>query len=547
MNLPTKTTNPMAQLEEGVVEEEKPKKVWNKNKIYASMLIGVAVVFVIMALTSQYSDEAEVNENINEPPPVGEFAPRFNGIPRTAFVHLFEWKWTDIEKECVNVLAPLGYAAVQVSPPSEHINHRSVPNNPWWTRYQPVSYKLESRSGSRNEFISMVETCNSVGVQIYVDAVLNHMGAASTGVGNAGTPFDPSQRQYEKFGPNDFNYCNPPDIQGSDYSNDAYRVRHCQLVGLPDLKQDSDYVRTVQAEYLQDLINIGVGGFRFDAGKHMEVDDVNQILNKLNGNVYIFSEVIDYGFDAISQSEYTPFYDVTEFRFEATLVDRFTKGRLSELEGIGESFGFMSGLSAVVFVDNHDTQRYENSPLTYRNGATYNLANAFLLAWPYGYPKVMSSYNFNQNDFDKGPPSFGNGDTKQIYNDDGSDNCFKGEWVCEHRYREIFNMVSFKNYVASVEAYEVANWWTNGFQAIAFSRVGPNGAAGFLILNKESYTLSDSWYTGLSDGTYCDVYTSEFDSNTKTCNGRLVFVNGGRIQTEVGAFTGLAIHGGAKL
>ena len=36
------------------------------------------------------------------------------------FVHLFEWKWNDIADECENVLGPLGYDAVQVSPPQEH-------------------------------------------------------------------------------------------------------------------------------------------------------------------------------------------------------------------------------------------------------------------------------------------------------------------------------------------------------------------------------------------------------------------------------------------
>ena len=42
------------------------------------------------------------------------------------------------------VLGPKGYCGVQVSPPQEHI-----PGSEWWTRYQPVSYILSSRSGNR--------------------------------------------------------------------------------------------------------------------------------------------------------------------------------------------------------------------------------------------------------------------------------------------------------------------------------------------------------------------------------------------------------------
>ena len=40
--------------------------------------------------------------------------------PRTAVVHLFEWRWDDIARECENFLGPKGFAAVQVSPPNEH-------------------------------------------------------------------------------------------------------------------------------------------------------------------------------------------------------------------------------------------------------------------------------------------------------------------------------------------------------------------------------------------------------------------------------------------
>ena len=51
------------------------------------------------------------------------------------FVHLFEWRWTDIAAECENVLGPAGFTAVQISPPQEH---SIVPSHDWSERYQPV-------------------------------------------------------------------------------------------------------------------------------------------------------------------------------------------------------------------------------------------------------------------------------------------------------------------------------------------------------------------------------------------------------------------------
>ena len=42
-----------------------------------------------------------------------------------------------------------------------------------FTSYQPVSHKIQSKRGSRAQFAAMVSTCNSAGVGILVDAVLN--------------------------------------------------------------------------------------------------------------------------------------------------------------------------------------------------------------------------------------------------------------------------------------------------------------------------------------------------------------------------------------
>ncbi|VDL78909.1 unnamed protein product [Nippostrongylus brasiliensis] len=84
---------------------------------------------------------------------------------RPTMVHLFEWKWRDIARECETFLRYNGYGAVQVSPPNEHIVLVQNNNMPWWIRYQPVSYKLRSRSGNERQFKQMVSRCNRVGVR----------------------------------------------------------------------------------------------------------------------------------------------------------------------------------------------------------------------------------------------------------------------------------------------------------------------------------------------------------------------------------------------
>jgi len=75
------------------------------------------------------------------------------------------------------------------------------------------------------------------------------------------------------------------------------------------------------------------------------------------------------------------------------------------------------------------------------------MAVAFMLAYPYGYPRVMSSFFFH--DPSQGPPHDGSGNIlSPIINSDKT--CGNG-WVCEHRWRQIYNMVKFRNVVAGTE------------------------------------------------------------------------------------------------
>mgnify|MGYP002238699873 CR=1 FL=1 len=61
----------------------------------------------------------------------------------------------------------MGY--VQISPPME-----SVQGTQWWTVYQPISYDLNSRFGTREELSNMIKTCAANNVGVIADVVLNH-------------------------------------------------------------------------------------------------------------------------------------------------------------------------------------------------------------------------------------------------------------------------------------------------------------------------------------------------------------------------------------
>jgi len=442
----------------------------------------------------------------------------------TTFVHLFEWNWQDVAQECEDYLGPKGYAAVQVSPPNEHIQ-----GSQWWTRYQPVSYQLQSRGGNRTQFIDMVNRCKAVGVDIYVDAVLNHM-ASGSGTGTAGSAF--GSKSYPIYSPQDFHASCPINNYGN-----RWEVQNCELVGLPDLNTGAAYTQDTIAGYLNDLTSIGVAGFRFDASKHMAVGDIQGIMSKVNGTPLVFQEVIDQGGEAITSSEYTSVGLVTEFKYSTKLGDTFRNGSLAWLSNFGEGWGFLPSSSAVVFVDNHDNQRGHGgggSVITFQDGRLYDLANVFMLAYPYGYPKVMSSYDYH-GDTNAGGPSVPvhNGATLE---------CFGTNWQCEHRWSYIAGGVDFRNNTA--DNWTTTNWWDNGNNQIAFGR----GSSGFVAINKETFNLTTTLSTNMASGTYCNVLKGELAADGQSCSGETITVNAdSTINANVGSWDAFAIHQGAML
>ncbi|MEU9517101.1 carbohydrate-binding module family 20 domain-containing protein [Streptomyces sp. NPDC048224] len=418
---------------------------------------------------------------------------------------MFEWKFSSVAKACTDTLGPAGYGFVQVSPPQEHIQ-----GGQWWTSYQPVSYRIAGRLGDRAQFESMVDTCHAAGVKVIADSVINHMSAGS-GTGTGGSPY--TKYDYPGlYSSSDLDNCTS---QISNYG-DRRNVQECELVGLADLDTGEDYVRGKIAGYLNDLLSLGVDGFRIDASKHMAAGDLAAIKSRLTEpDVYWKHEAIYGAGEAVSPTEYLGSGDVQEFRYARDLRRMFNSENLASLKNFGESWGYMPSGGSAVFVTNHDTER-NGETLTYKDGAAYTLAHVFMLAWPYGSPDVHSGYEFT--DHDAGPPN--GGQVNACYNDG---------WKCQHAWREISSMVGFRN---TARGQAVTDWWDNGGDQIAFGR----GSKAYVAINHEGTSLTRTFQTSLPAGDYCDVQT-----------GRGVTVDGaGRFTATLGAGTAVALHVGAR-
>ncbi|MEV4625426.1 carbohydrate-binding module family 20 domain-containing protein [Micromonospora sp. NPDC049523] len=445
---------------------------------------------------------------------------------KDVIVHLFQWPWASVANECTTVLGPKGFGGVQVSPPQEHV---VLPGRgyPWWQDYQPVSYQLTSRRGNRAAFASMVQTCHNAGVKIYVDAVVNHMaGGASTGTGSGGSTYSHYAYPAVPYGTGDFHHCGRNGNDDIANWGDRWEIQNCELVDLSDLRTESSYVRGKLVAYLDDLVSLGVDGFRVDAAKHLPAADLAAIVDPVTGDPYVFSEVIEGGAGEPTPEEYAGLGDVTEFRYGDVVGTAFRDGNLANLNNLATSMRLGSA-DAVAFVDNHDTQRNGRAKLTYHNGSSYALAEAFMIAWPYGVPQVMSSFTFT--DPEAGPPASG-GTTSAV-------NCASG-WACEHRWRTTANMVGLRNTAAGAG---VTNWWSNGSNQIGFGR----GNVAYAAFNRGGTALTRTFQSSLPAGTYCDVMAGDFSAGN--CTGARYTVDAaGQFTATVPANGALALHVNAR-
>ncbi len=489
------------------------------------------------------------------PPPTGG---RQAASSHSVIVQLFEWPWTDIAQECETWLGPKGYGAVQISPPHEHrIIAQDTVVFPWYQRYQPVSYKLSSRSGNRADLADMISRCQNAGVKVYADVVINHMASEGAGQGIGGSDFDTAQFSYPGVPYTKADFNQPCSIETYDYVEQSWQVQTCQADGRQDLNTGSANVQTTIATAMNELLALGIAGFRIDSAQHIPAPHLAKILRRLRplnitfhgagGRPFVYQEVASSSNMTIQASDYLGHGAVTEFRYGRNLGEQVRHGALKNLMLFGEAWGLMPSHKAVVFTDNHKTQRSrDRNIVTFyappNNGASYRLANVFMLAWPYGTPKIMSSYNWPREQGNWfGPPADDEGQTLPV-------SCGH-DWICEHRWADIANMVEFRNVVQVTST--VNHWWDNGNNQIAFAR----GSRGFVVINNESNPLRETLMTGLPTGSYCNVLAEDASkvlvaiaNDTLASCEQLIMVDvEGKARFEVAPLQAAAIHIMARL
>jgi len=415
-------------------------------------------------------------------------------------VQLFMWPWDSIAAEC-EFLGAAGVDWVLTSPPQEHITGAA-----WWTIYQPVSYKIESRFGDRDQFANMVSTCAEHGVGTIADAVINHMTAQSSGKGYAGTEF--TKYEYEGlYSREDFHNCNlTPDDSIASY-RDLAQVQTCELLGLSDLNQKLENVQAQILTYLNDLLSLGVEGFRIDAAKHMAASDLKVIVDQLPEGTRVIHEVIRGGGEPVQPEQYLNSGEVWEFDYARNMRSYFKSEVITPAASAIRFRDFTPSNQTISFVSNHDTER-NGETLNYIDSRYFELATAMMLAEDYGQPMLYSSYAFRSRDAGPYETVRGVGPIDCSGTNGPKDEYKADEWICQHRWQSTLNMIGFRDAVGGAPVVE--KYRERG--VYGFAREG----VGYFITNVfDNQAMTVTVPTTLPDGEYVDL----IDGETHTITG----------------------------
>lgn len=222
-----------------------------------------------------------------------------------------------------------GFDAIQI-PPIEPLKEED--SSIWWKAYQPISFKIGNVYGSKEDLIRLCRKCEKIGLQIFADAIINHMASDNNNPLISHEKVDPVLRNNPAYWKERVNV--------TDWHNRHDVIHHC--MNLPGLNVYNKEVEDKIVSFLNELIDCGVTGFRFDAAKSIGLPSEgyrfwpNIIYRLKKYGMYLYGEVI--------------------FEENPKIIDEYTEYMyvLGNYDGTNRS-------KMVKYIETHDTYLSEDS------------------------------------------------------------------------------------------------------------------------------------------------------------------------------------------
>ena len=422
-----------------------------------------------------------------------------------SILHVWSWNFPTIADN-MKKIADAGFTMIQTSPVQQcyapegsgkKIFDDNVTEGNWYYYYQPTDWKIGNNIlGSRDQMKVMMDSAAKYDVKVIVDMLPNH------------TAFDidaVSPDFYKAVGGRDKMYHS----QGLNAVQDYNDRMQCTLWGsgaLPDVNTENPDFQKYYMEFVNDLLSLGVRGFRYDTAKHIGVHsdpvdsasgvkendfwDVATGLKSVKGvklavpydDLFVYGEVLQ---DRnVPEAEYAGYFGQTASGYGHVIREMLDKGSANGLD-ITNWRHTSAPEYLTTWVESHDTycNAHESAHLTDDQIRT---AYVFLTARQNGVPLFFSR-----------PAGSGPGNVwgDNVLGARGNDEFFHPEVAAVNKFR-----TAMKGQKEDIRLNDEGN--------VLLVNRGKKGAA---IANISKLARFVDLPTGLPDGTYRDVvYGQEF-------------------------------------
>lgn len=193
-----------------------------------------------------------------------------NAVNTETILHTWSWNFPEMARS-MKEISDAGFTMIQTSPvqkcyapegSGKKIFDENVTEGNWYYYYQPTDWKIGNNIlGTRDQMKQMMDSAAKYNIKVIVDVLPNH------------TAFDVdavTDDFYRAVGGRDKMYHSNGLEPVRDY-NDRLECTLWGSGGLPDVNTENPDFQKYYMEFVNDLIGLGVRGFRYDTAKHIGV------------------------------------------------------------------------------------------------------------------------------------------------------------------------------------------------------------------------------------------------------------------------------------
>ncbi len=168
-------------------------------------------------------------------------------------IHFFNWRLQDIIPN-LDKVREQGFEAIQINP-IQPLKEDGLKE--WWMSYQPIDFAIGNYFGTKEDLILLCQEAEKREIRIFADVVINHMGSSPSDDLSPHPKVNPLLRSKEEYW--------RVRRRVENWHDRREVIHHC--INLPGLNVYHPDIEDRIVSFLNELIDCGVTGFRFDAAK----------------------------------------------------------------------------------------------------------------------------------------------------------------------------------------------------------------------------------------------------------------------------------------